>query len=193
MCDWFRKYFPDSRYTLNVLYLKAHALDLRVDVVTLGLAPWIRYCDEFPSPASRKTWRLLAANGEATGTGAVAQLRLAQLESREPHTIDQAIDRLKRLINRLEASQYGRGFFLADGYDDPGTLDRSPPESGLGIPSRPGVKKLSVCVPDSCMTCSRATTIRCMAIAPSQDPVGMKPSGSDCRIWCHSTTTTRTT
>jgi hypothetical protein len=100
-CDEFHRFFPDSRYTPNALYLKARALDRRVDVGEFRASRWIRFYEEFPSVASRDIWRLLLANRPDTGIGAVAALRSAQLEAREGE-IDHALEKLEKLIARFD-------------------------------------------------------------------------------------------
>lgn len=96
-CDWFLKYFPDSRYAVNVLFLKARSLDMRVDGPLFRERKLIRFYSDFPSVASKRTWRLVAENGARTPLGAVAQLRLAQLSLREGD-VDRAAAMLKRVL-----------------------------------------------------------------------------------------------
>lgn len=98
-CDHFLRSFPDSRYVLNVLYIRATALDMRVDPQAFRQTKWIRFHADFPGPASRETWRLLAQRGADTIPGGVAQLRLAQLDAREGY-VDRAMDRLNGWVDR---------------------------------------------------------------------------------------------
>lgn len=96
-CDWFRLHFPDSRYALNALFIKARALDMRVDTAAFRSTRWIRFYDEFPAGASRETWRLIYENAPVSPPGTVATLRLAQLDARNGH-VDHALDLLGRLL-----------------------------------------------------------------------------------------------
>lgn len=97
-CDWYQKYFPDSRYMPNVLYIRARSWDFRIDPAEFRRTKWIRFYDDFPSVASRSTWQLLAENKRPDSilVGA-ALLRLAQLEARDGN-VDRAIDLLDRLL-----------------------------------------------------------------------------------------------
>lgn len=97
-CDWFLKYFPDSRYAVNVLFLKARSLDMRVDGPLFRERKLIRFYCDFPSVASKRTWRLVAENGNRTPLGAVAQLRLAQLVLREGD-VDRAAAMLRKVLD----------------------------------------------------------------------------------------------
>jgi hypothetical protein len=46
-CDQFHRHFPASRYTPNALFLKARALDRRVDIVEFKATKWIRFTTTF--------------------------------------------------------------------------------------------------------------------------------------------------
>jgi len=135
-CDWFRKYFPDSRYTPNALFIKARALDRRVDLVEFRETKWIRFYDEFPSVASRETWRIILQNRPDTLLGAIARCRLAHIESREGD-VDRAIDRLAELIAKFDRRQQSAD--KEPGDQAPSTtglqraLERESPESSLHV------------------------------------------------------------
>jgi len=101
-CDWFLKRFPDSRYAINALFLKARALDTRVDTGEFRRTKWVRFYDEFPSTTSRETWRLIYENAPESHAGMVAALRMAQLDAREGD-IDRALDRLRPLLLATKA------------------------------------------------------------------------------------------
>jgi len=105
-CDWFLKHFPDSRYAVNALYLKAQALDTRVDTVAFRQTRWIRFYDDFPSSTSEDTWRLIYENAPDSHAGMAAALRLAQIEARDGN-IDRALDRLRSLLRTAPAPKGG--------------------------------------------------------------------------------------
>ncbi|MCC7292659.1 MAG: hypothetical protein IT449_11425 [Phycisphaerales bacterium] len=84
-CDEFLRYYPDSRYAPNVLFLKASAWCKRVDLREFRRGNWIRFYDDFPHPASAFEWRRLLVNFPDSGLSDVARLRLAQLEIRRCH------------------------------------------------------------------------------------------------------------
>lgn len=131
-CDKFHTQFPNSRYTPNALYIKARALDTRVDVDEFRRTEWIRFYDDFPNKASRGTWRIIAENRPDTLLGAVALLRLAQLDARDGD-IDRARDKLKSLLERharpaaTDPSNLNRAGMLG------GVLSRDDPEASLPI------------------------------------------------------------
>jgi len=105
-CDWFHRQFPDSRYTPNALFLKARALDRRVDLLEFRRSKWIRFYDEFPSVASQETWRMILRNRPDTLLGAVARERLAHIEAREGY-VDRAVDRLAEVLARYDGRRQG--------------------------------------------------------------------------------------
>lgn len=99
-CDEFVYYFPESRFAYHALFLKARALDLRIDEEEFRRTKWIRFYDGFPREASRSTWEIIALNRPDTMLGAVAALRLAELEARDCD-IDRALSRLDELAQRF--------------------------------------------------------------------------------------------
>lgn len=100
-CDDFRLHFPDSRHAVNVLFIQARTRDLRVDIAEFQRSKWIRFYDDFPSPASRDTWQLLTETAPETTPAAVGALRLAQLEVRDGH-VDRALALLDRALLWLD-------------------------------------------------------------------------------------------
>jgi outer membrane protein assembly factor BamD (BamD/ComL family) len=131
-CDWFHRYFPDSRYMPNALYIKARAWDRRVDLGEFRRTKWIRFYEDFPSEASRETWRILLENRPHSPIGAAALLRLAQFEARDGD-VDRAVTKLSTLIEEFgnstrvsAASTEGEGA-LSD------VLARDVPEASLKI------------------------------------------------------------
>ena len=132
-CDWFLKYFPDSRYAINALFIKARALDMRVDPVEFRDAKWVRYYDDFPSPASRQAWQMIVKNSPESALGAVAMLRLAQLDARDGD--------LERAIAKLEVLQAQFDSVAKAGDTSPtpsgplkAVLARGVPEASLRVP-----------------------------------------------------------
>jgi len=99
-CDWFLKYFPNSRYAPSALYIRARALDMRVDPAEFRRTEWIRFYDDFPTIASRQTWHILAENRPDSDLAGVALLRLAQLDARAGD-IDRAMDKLEAVIAKV--------------------------------------------------------------------------------------------
>ena len=80
--DEFLQHFPESRYAVAALYLKAQALDQRVDRVALLQDRMLRFYGTFPSAASRHPWLMVIHNGPKTPMAAVALHRLAILDAR---------------------------------------------------------------------------------------------------------------
>jgi len=132
-CDWFRKYYPDSRYACCALFIKARALDMRVDSDEFRLTNWIRFFDDFPSDASRPTWQLLADNAVNSALGDVALLRLAQLDARHGQ-VDRAIGGLERLLARVGRRDVRGGGAASQEGSLHSVLARDRPEAGLNIP-----------------------------------------------------------
>ncbi len=136
-CDWFMEYFPTSRYALNVLFIKARALDMRVDPVAFRNTKWIRFYSDFPGPASRATWGMIVENSPNTILGAVAALRLAQMDAREGGIgdIDRAIGNLTTVLAQTERPS-GEGSALSAGLfagELRSVLRPESPESSLNI------------------------------------------------------------
>ncbi len=128
-CDWFRRQFPSSRYTLNVLYLKATALDMRVDPKALQMTEWIRFYDDFPSPASASTWNLIAANDHHSSIGAIAYLRLASLDARAGR-VERARGRLRTMLALFDkSSDYSKS---NSAIDSAGALSQTTPKTVSG-------------------------------------------------------------
>ncbi|MHC5110872.1 MAG: tetratricopeptide repeat protein [Planctomycetota bacterium] len=128
-CDSFLRVFPGSRYALNVLYIKARAMDVRVDPREFRENNWIRFYDGFPSRASEQTWKTLERNGPYSPTRAVALLNLAKLEARFCH-MDRAQDYLDALIERFEDHAYPSKTTIDQAK---GVLERARPETSLNI------------------------------------------------------------
>jgi len=100
-CDWFHKHFPDSPYAPNALYIKARALDMRVDPVEFRNTRWIRFYADFPAAASSLAWRKLAEHDPDSILAATALLRLSQLDARNGD-VERAISRLEELTTRFD-------------------------------------------------------------------------------------------
>jgi len=93
-CDQFLASFPASRHAGAALFIRARALDMRIDALEFRRTNWIRCYSEFPSPASLGTWQLLAQNQQDTSLGAFAECRLAQFDLRSGN-VDRALQRLR--------------------------------------------------------------------------------------------------
>jgi len=131
-CEAFLRQFPTNRYVANVLFLKARALDRRVDPIAFRTTKWIRFYDDFPARASRETWRTLAELQPASPLTAIAWLRLAQLDAREGD-VDRALEKLERLRREFAAAGWGElNDTVADGSRGP--FDRRSPEAALPVP-----------------------------------------------------------
>jgi hypothetical protein len=131
--DWFLKYFPQSRYSTAALFLKARALDMRVDPGEFRRTKWIRFYDEFPSNPSRETWRLVWENGRQSLLGAAALLRLAQFDARDCD-VERALSKLDMLVARLGGHPIGSHSPDEAAGALHAALGRDAPESGLRIP-----------------------------------------------------------
>lgn len=131
-CDWFHRYFPTSRYVLNALFIKARALDMRIDPREFRENKWIRFYDDFPSCASRSTWRAIAANDAGSILGAVAALRLAQLDAAAGE-VERAVDRLHTTLSRFSDHRPAAAV-ASQAPPDKGVLARERPEAELHIP-----------------------------------------------------------
>lgn len=143
-CDSFHKYFPTSRYLPNVLYIKARALDRRVDLLEFRRTKWVRFYDDFPSRASRDTWRLILENRPDSPLGALAGLRLAQLEAREGETT-RAVRILRTTLEKFDDPKELRSELDSEASEPPApkpwattifaaALATRSPESSLRIP-----------------------------------------------------------
>ncbi len=141
-CDWFHKHYPESRYLPSALFIKARALDRRVDLVEFRETKWIRFYDEFPSVASKETWLMILRNRPDTVLGAIARSRLAHLEARECD-VDRAVAHLAELLLQFDSGvgEAGGAELVGDVAGDEGSsvttfrsvLERESPESSLGV------------------------------------------------------------
>lgn len=131
-CDQFHRSYPDSRYASNVFFIKARTLDRRLDVVEFRRTRWVRYYDDFPSVASRESWKFVFENRGDTPLGAVAALRLAQFAARDGDG-ERAAESLDALL-----ATFGGGGSAGAATADNGVLsemlDRPSPEKSLRIP-----------------------------------------------------------
>lgn len=131
-CDLFHRHFPDSAYAPNALFIKARAWDRRIDLAEFKATKWIRFYENFPNPASRESWRMIAANRPDTFLGAAALLRLAQFDSRDGD-IERATSKLTTLLDRFDAASLARSPFPAAPGLPKGVLARGMPEASLDI------------------------------------------------------------
>lgn len=93
-CDQFLTDYPSSMHSAAVLFIKARALDTRIDAREFRETNWIRCFNDFPSPASRNTWQLLAQHQKDAPLGAYAEISLAQIDLRGG-SADRALERLR--------------------------------------------------------------------------------------------------
>ena len=132
-CDRFLSNFPDSVYAPCVLYIKARASDMRVDPGEFIRTKWIRFYDDFPSPASIEPWNLLATGFPHSKVAAVALLRLAQWDA-QGCRVARAVARLDTLISRFEQRDGGPSVASNTNRQGIGVLSRSHPEASLAVP-----------------------------------------------------------
>lgn len=105
-CDRFLKFFPRSRYAANVLFIKARALDMRIDPAEFRRTKWIRFYDGYPGIASRQAWEAVTVNRPDSLLAAVGHLRLAVVEARDGR-VERARDHVDRTIAFLEHGATG--------------------------------------------------------------------------------------
>lgn len=135
-CDWFIERFPGSIYAPNVLYLKAMAMDTRVDRVAFAKRKELRYYDDFPADRSKHTWEMVEYNAGQSKMAVVAAYKLAQLAARHGR-FDEAKQRLNALIHESEQTDQNR----SDKPSVAGMLDRKRPEDSLDIPDQQIVRQ----------------------------------------------------
>jgi len=131
-CDRFHRFFPDSPYTPNALFIKARAWDRRVDLAEFKATKWIRFYEDFPSPSSRETWRIIVENRPDTALGAVGLLRLAQLEARDGD-VERATTKLATLLNVFDRRAMTSSSSPRGAGASKGVLARAIPEASLDI------------------------------------------------------------
>ncbi len=132
-CDRFLLYFPDSRYASNTLYIKARARSMRIDARAFRETKWIRFYDDFPNAATKNTWQMVLANNPDSPLGAVAGLRLAQLNARSGK-VELARDQLATMIRRFDQYRKAEPASAAAAGSLSGVLARGAPEDSLDIP-----------------------------------------------------------
>jgi len=128
----FVKEFPDSIYACNALYLKGRALDMRVNLNAFKHQNVIRFNDDFPSEASRRSWELIEANAAESPTNSVALWRLAQLDARAGD-VERAMARLERLVARFADYDPTHHAPLSTAFMGM-IMRRQPPEAGINVP-----------------------------------------------------------
>ena len=139
-CGAFLREFPESRYTGNVLYLKATAWDMRVDLPEFRRTKWIRFHDDFPNAAMRSAWQALLVNRDDSVLAAAAGLRLARLDAREGN-VERARDRLTGVLQKF-GPEPGRSLTdtnaaaasLQGNAVGNGAFGRRKPEASLRVP-----------------------------------------------------------
>ena len=132
-CSKFLRDFPTSRYAANVLFIKARALDRRVDLREFRATKWVRCYDDFPCQASRNTWRMLAHSYPESPLAAAALLRLAQLDARAGD-VDRAQEKLAELLAHFAPEGLPFGFNDVRASTEQGVFARQDPERSLDVP-----------------------------------------------------------
>jgi len=132
--DWFLDHFPESRYALNALYLKARALDMRIDLKEFKRSGWIRYYDDFPSERSTPVWQKIITNQAPPHLTAVAKLRLAQINARDESHIELTLGQLKEAIDLLALRDSYLRVERAQEGEEWSVLEPQDPIAGLHIP-----------------------------------------------------------
>ncbi|MFQ5430268.1 MAG: tol-pal system YbgF family protein [Phycisphaerae bacterium] len=131
-CDAFIEHFPDSRYVPSVLFLKARALDFRVDRMQLARAHRAEFRSDLPSRASRRTWQALVDRFSTDVLSEAALYYLAILKGREGD-LDGAIASLGALLDRFNAAR-AASQPIRRGQNLVGAVFRRAPVSfGLGV------------------------------------------------------------
>jgi hypothetical protein len=132
-CDEFLRLFPQSRYACNVLYIKARALDMRVDQVEFRASRWIRFYDTFPSFASQQTWERVVTHCPESRLAGLARLRLAQLQARAGYG-ERALRLLEDLLAKWDPEGSGIPPLQAAPRESPSVFARRHPEASLQLP-----------------------------------------------------------
>ena len=127
--DWFLRYYPDSRYAVNALYLNAMALDTRVNQAAFLREKVLRFHSDFPSESSRLSWQRVYENGPQTPMAAVALGRLSLLDARAGD-LDAAVERLATLVRTFGETEAGSE---PTGGSIRAVLTPKPVEATLGI------------------------------------------------------------
>ncbi len=134
-CDVFIRNFPDSRYHLNALFIKATSLDTRLDPSAFATEKRPNFYDDFPSELSRKSWASIWVNAGQSPLRAVAGYRLAQLDARACD-IESAVAGLREVLAQFSPKPAGDS-----GAPRPnGLLVPRPPEANLRIQVEPTVQ-----------------------------------------------------
>lgn len=103
-CEAFVERFPASRHIPHVLFLKAQAIDHRIQQTRLVVDFRAEYRWDVPSNVSRSTWETLEERFPGDEITAVALYKLTILRARDGD-MDRAIDSLAVLLQRFEAGQ----------------------------------------------------------------------------------------
>ncbi len=129
-CNHFIKYFPDSRYASNVMYMRGQTLDMRIDLSAFRDRKVIRYYDDFPSKRSEVSWRKVVHTAPDERIAAVGRYKLALLAARDCR-LGEAIVLLDELISKFDAQ---RPQLPSGSAADANVLDPAPADVNLKIP-----------------------------------------------------------
>jgi len=127
-CDWFLYAFPQSRYAVNVLYLRGRAMDARIDQTAFDQRRELRLYDDFPADRSETTWKMVVYNAPRSSMAAVARYKLALLAARH-RRMDDARSLLRELI-----ALYGSKDTASTDSEPSGVLVSKPPDVSLEVP-----------------------------------------------------------
>lgn len=152
--DRFTELFPNSRRVPDVLFLKARALDMRVDLVRLEGSGQAQFRSDMPTTASRQTWQTLVERFPAYPGTATALYRLAVLSASDGD-FDTAIQLLDTLY---------RNFSLETTENSPSTQAES--VVGSAFKRAPKTSELQI---DVLLNVDRALTLREMLLICRND------------------------
>ncbi|UCG32694.1 MAG: tetratricopeptide repeat protein [Phycisphaerales bacterium] len=124
-CDRFLRDYSKSKYVPSVLYIKARALDMRIDEPLFLRAGRLEHYLDYPSRVSRPAWVTLLTKHPDSDLSAVARLRLARIYAQEGH-VGQAIDLLNELEDMVRQGQQ-------TGEQTTSLFEAEPPAASLAV------------------------------------------------------------
>jgi outer membrane protein assembly factor BamD (BamD/ComL family) len=124
-CDRFLRDYSKSKYVPSVLYIKARALDMRINEPLFLRAGRLEHYLDYPSRASRPVWVTLLTRHPDSTLSAVARLRLARFYAQE-RRVGQAIDVLNELEDVVRERQQ-------TGEQSTSLFEAEPPAASLAV------------------------------------------------------------